>query len=132
MGQGILAVVGGEKWVFVRDPGSKQELSYAAQRVGTSPGSLYMSVSLVDIHCSMLMVLFASLSCPLLQPPPSGPFTSSFGGAGFSDDPFKSKQDTPALPPKKPAPPRPKPPSGQYTFFSRRCLPAHCRRMAGD
>ncbi|XP_059552355.1 epidermal growth factor receptor substrate 15-like 1 isoform X8 [Myotis daubentonii] len=45
------------------------------------------------------------------KPPPSGPFTSSFGGAGFSDDPFKSKQDTPALPPKKPAPPRPKPPS---------------------
>uniref|UniRef100_A0A8D1TKW8 Epidermal growth factor receptor substrate 15-like 1 n=1 Tax=Sus scrofa TaxID=9823 RepID=A0A8D1TKW8_PIG len=45
------------------------------------------------------------------KPPTSGPFTSSFGGAGFSDDPFKSKQDTPALPPKKPAPPRPKPPS---------------------
>ncbi|XP_073882366.1 epidermal growth factor receptor substrate 15-like 1 isoform X25 [Macaca fascicularis] len=45
------------------------------------------------------------------KPPPSGPFTSSLGGAGFSDDPFKSKQDTPALPPKKPAPPRPKPPS---------------------
>ncbi|XP_033257432.1 epidermal growth factor receptor substrate 15-like 1 isoform X10 [Orcinus orca] len=45
------------------------------------------------------------------KPPTSGPFTSSFGGAGCSDDPFKSKQDTPALPPKKPAPPRPKPPS---------------------
>ncbi|XP_027403904.1 epidermal growth factor receptor substrate 15-like 1 isoform X4 [Bos indicus x Bos taurus] len=45
------------------------------------------------------------------KPPTSGPFTSSFGGAGFSDDPFKSKQDTPAVPPKKPAPPRPKPPS---------------------
>nr|KAF6400928.1 epidermal growth factor receptor pathway substrate 15 like 1 [Rousettus aegyptiacus] len=67
------------------------------------------------------------------KPPPSGPFTSSFGGAGFSDDPFKSKQDTPALPPKKPAPPRPKPPSGQYAFFSRRRRPlAHCHRTAGD
>uniref|UniRef100_A0A8C6DRS7 Epidermal growth factor receptor substrate 15-like 1 n=1 Tax=Moschus moschiferus TaxID=68415 RepID=A0A8C6DRS7_MOSMO len=49
------------------------------------------------------------------KPPTSGPFTSSFGGAGFSDDPFKSKQDTPAVPPKKPAPPRPKPPSGKST-----------------
>ncbi|XP_032989317.1 epidermal growth factor receptor substrate 15-like 1 isoform X5 [Rhinolophus ferrumequinum] len=53
---------------------------------------------------------FADFS-QMSKPPPSGPFTSSFGGAGFSDDPFKSKQDTPALPPKKPAPPRPKPPS---------------------
>ncbi|XP_051828039.1 epidermal growth factor receptor substrate 15-like 1 isoform X5 [Antechinus flavipes] len=43
---------------------------------------------------------------------PSDPFTSSFGGVGFSEDPFKSKQDTPALPPKKNVPPRPKPPSG--------------------
>ncbi|KAF3829316.1 hypothetical protein GH733_003580 [Mirounga leonina] len=61
---------------------------------------------------------FADFS-QMSKPPTSGPFTSSFGGAGFSDDPFKSKQDTPALPPKKPAPPRPKPPSGQYAFFSR-------------
>ncbi|XP_027627119.1 epidermal growth factor receptor substrate 15-like 1 isoform X3 [Tupaia chinensis] len=53
---------------------------------------------------------FADFS-QMSKPPPSGPFTSSLGGAGFSDDPFKSKQDTPALPPKKPAPPRPKPPS---------------------
>ncbi|XP_022414448.1 epidermal growth factor receptor substrate 15-like 1 isoform X10 [Delphinapterus leucas] len=52
------------------------------------------------------------------KPPTSGPFTSSFGGAGCSDDPFKSKQDTPALPPKKPAPPRPKPPSGKSTPVS--------------
>ncbi|RMC00988.1 hypothetical protein DUI87_22675 [Hirundo rustica rustica] len=42
----------------------------------------------------------------------SDPFASSFGGAGFADDPFKSKSDTPALPPKKNVPPRPKPPSG--------------------
>ncbi|KAF2986619.1 hypothetical protein EK904_014621, partial [Melospiza melodia maxima] len=42
---------------------------------------------------------------------PSDPFASSFGGAGFTDDPFKSKSDTPALPPKKNIPPRPKPPS---------------------
>ncbi|XP_059949804.1 epidermal growth factor receptor substrate 15-like 1 isoform X6 [Mesoplodon densirostris] len=53
---------------------------------------------------------FADFS-QMSKPPTSGPFTSSFGGAGCSDDPFKSKQDTPALPPKKPAPPRPKPPS---------------------
>ncbi|XP_040096988.1 epidermal growth factor receptor substrate 15-like 1 isoform X4 [Oryx dammah] len=53
---------------------------------------------------------FADFS-QMSKPPTSGPFTSSFGGAGFSDDPFKSKQDTPAVPPKKPAPPRPKPPS---------------------
>ncbi|KAM9103573.1 epidermal growth factor receptor substrate 15-like 1 isoform 7-T7 [Megaptera novaeangliae] len=53
---------------------------------------------------------FADFS-QMSKPPTSGPFTSSFGGAGFSDDPFKSKHDTPALPPKKPAPPRPKPPS---------------------
>uniref|UniRef100_A0A663MZZ4 Epidermal growth factor receptor pathway substrate 15 like 1 n=1 Tax=Athene cunicularia TaxID=194338 RepID=A0A663MZZ4_ATHCN len=43
----------------------------------------------------------------------SDPFASSFGGMGFSDDPFKSKSDTPALPPKKNVPPRPKPPSGK-------------------
>ncbi|NXU59628.1 EP15R factor, partial [Turnix velox] len=45
----------------------------------------------------------------------SDPFASSFGGVGFSDDPFKSKSDTPALPPKKNVPPRPKPPSGKST-----------------
>ncbi|KAM6107270.1 epidermal growth factor receptor substrate 15-like 1 isoform 2-T2 [Pterocles gutturalis] len=46
------------------------------------------------------------------------PFASSFGGMGFSDDPFKSKSDTPALPPKKNVPPRPKPPSGKSTPVS--------------
>lgn len=92
--------------MLVRDPGSERGLCRAARRARwTSAASVLTTVS-------------ASLSCPLLQPPTSGPFTSSFGGAGFSDDPFKSKQDTPALPPKKPAPPRPKPPSGQYAFFS--------------
>ncbi|KAM6168437.1 LOW QUALITY PROTEIN: epidermal growth factor receptor substrate 15-like 1 [Erethizon dorsatum] len=60
---------------------------------------------------------FADFS-QMSKPPPSGPFTSSLAGAGFSDDPFKSKQDTPALPPKKPAPPRPKPPSGKSTPVS--------------
>lgn len=30
----------------------------------------------------------------------------------FVDDPFSRKNDTPALPPKKGVPPRPKPPSG--------------------
>ncbi|XP_022414446.1 epidermal growth factor receptor substrate 15-like 1 isoform X8 [Delphinapterus leucas] len=60
---------------------------------------------------------FADFS-QMSKPPTSGPFTSSFGGAGCSDDPFKSKQDTPALPPKKPAPPRPKPPSGKSTPVS--------------
>nr|XP_045004164.1 epidermal growth factor receptor substrate 15-like 1 isoform X3 [Jaculus jaculus] len=60
---------------------------------------------------------FADFS-QMSKPPPSGPFTSSLGGTGFSDDPFKSKQDTPALPPKKPAPPRPKPPSGKSTPVS--------------
>ncbi|XP_038595951.1 epidermal growth factor receptor substrate 15-like 1 isoform X8 [Tachyglossus aculeatus] len=53
---------------------------------------------------------FADFS-QMSKPTASDPFTS-FGGAGFSDDPFKSKQDTPALPPKKNVPPRPKPPSG--------------------
>ncbi|KFW63239.1 Epidermal growth factor receptor substrate 15-like 1, partial [Pygoscelis adeliae] len=48
----------------------------------------------------------------------SDPFASSFGGVGFSDDPFKSKSDTPALPPKKNVPPRPKPPSGKSTPVS--------------
>lgn len=33
-GQGTLAVEGGGKWEFVRDPGSEQGLNYAAQRVG--------------------------------------------------------------------------------------------------
>uniref|UniRef100_A0AAR2J4I7 Epidermal growth factor receptor pathway substrate 15 like 1 n=1 Tax=Pygocentrus nattereri TaxID=42514 RepID=A0AAR2J4I7_PYGNA len=36
-------------------------------------------------------------------------------GAGFVDDPFCRKQDTPALPPKKTIPPRPKAPSGKST-----------------
>ncbi|KAM9686618.1 epidermal growth factor receptor substrate 15-like 1 isoform 1-T1 [Trichechus inunguis] len=60
---------------------------------------------------------FADFS-QMSKPPPSDPFASSFGGAGFSEDPFKSKQDTPALPPKKPAPPRPHPPSGHSTPVS--------------
>ncbi|XP_030074019.1 epidermal growth factor receptor substrate 15-like 1 isoform X4 [Microcaecilia unicolor] len=47
----------------------------------------------------------------------SDPFSSSFGGTGFSDDPFKSKHDTPALPPKRNVPPRPKPPSGLFNPF---------------
>uniref|UniRef100_A0A8C9V0K9 Epidermal growth factor receptor pathway substrate 15 like 1 n=1 Tax=Scleropages formosus TaxID=113540 RepID=A0A8C9V0K9_SCLFO len=34
---------------------------------------------------------------------------------GFSEDPFSRNQDTPALPPKKTVPPRPKPPSGKST-----------------
>ncbi|KAM4888082.1 epidermal growth factor receptor substrate 15-like 1 isoform 2-T2 [Thomomys bottae] len=46
-----------------------------------------------------------------MSKPPAGPFPSSMGGAAFSDDPFQSAQHMPALPPKKPAPPRPKPPS---------------------
>ncbi|XP_073909846.1 epidermal growth factor receptor substrate 15-like 1 isoform X7 [Castor canadensis] len=57
---------------------------------------------------------FADFS-QMSKPPPSGPFSSSLGGAAFSDDPFQSKQDTPALPPKKPAPPRPKPPSDLWS-----------------
>uniref|UniRef100_A0A8C2YDI3 Epidermal growth factor receptor substrate 15-like 1 n=1 Tax=Coturnix japonica TaxID=93934 RepID=A0A8C2YDI3_COTJA len=51
----------------------------------------------------------------------SDPFTSSFGGMGFSDDPFKSKSDTPALPPKKNVPPRPKPPSALWQGSESRC-----------
>ncbi|XP_049588096.1 epidermal growth factor receptor substrate 15-like 1 isoform X2 [Syngnathus scovelli] len=35
--------------------------------------------------------------------------------AAFTDDPFSRKSDTPALPPKKGVPPRPKPPSGKTT-----------------
>ncbi|XP_061538938.1 epidermal growth factor receptor substrate 15-like 1 isoform X2 [Phycodurus eques] len=35
--------------------------------------------------------------------------------AAFADDPFSRKSDTPALPPKKGVPPRPKPPSGKTT-----------------
>ncbi|KAK5930308.1 hypothetical protein CgunFtcFv8_026553 [Champsocephalus gunnari] len=36
----------------------------------------------------------------------------------FVDDPFSRKSDTPALPPKKSVPPRPKPPSGKSTPVS--------------
>ncbi|XP_053286567.1 epidermal growth factor receptor substrate 15-like 1 isoform X8 [Pleuronectes platessa] len=36
----------------------------------------------------------------------------------FVDDPFNRKSDTPALPPKKSVPPRPKPPSGKSTPVS--------------
>ncbi|XP_005989971.1 epidermal growth factor receptor substrate 15-like 1 isoform X3 [Latimeria chalumnae] len=57
---------------------------------------------------------FADFS-QMSKTPNSDPFaTSSFGGLGFSNDPFRSK-DTPALPPKKNVPPRPKPPSGKST-----------------
>ncbi|XP_041086210.1 epidermal growth factor receptor substrate 15-like 1 isoform X4 [Polyodon spathula] len=45
----------------------------------------------------------------------SDPFASSFGGPGFSEDPFRGKTDMPTLPPKKNVPPRPKPPSGKST-----------------
>ncbi|XP_078141992.1 epidermal growth factor receptor substrate 15-like 1 [Centroberyx gerrardi] len=38
--------------------------------------------------------------------------------SGFVDDPFSRKNDTPALPPKKSVPPRPKPPSGKSTPVS--------------
>ncbi|XP_031430993.1 epidermal growth factor receptor substrate 15-like 1 isoform X3 [Clupea harengus] len=57
-----------------------------------------------------------------LDPFGSSSFGSSSGFAdfsqmskGFADDPFGRKQDTPALPPKKGVPPRPKPPSGKST-----------------
>uniref|UniRef100_A0A8C5QJL5 Epidermal growth factor receptor pathway substrate 15 like 1 n=1 Tax=Leptobrachium leishanense TaxID=445787 RepID=A0A8C5QJL5_9ANUR len=46
------------------------------------------------------------------------PFSATFPGSGFSEDPFKSKHDTPALPPKRSVPPRPKPPSGKSTPVS--------------
>ncbi|KAM7410674.1 hypothetical protein PAMA_001895 [Pampus argenteus] len=39
----------------------------------------------------------------------------------FVDDPFSRKNDTPALPPKKSVPPRPKPPSGKSTPVSMSC-----------
>ncbi|XP_061593424.1 epidermal growth factor receptor substrate 15-like 1 isoform X4 [Cololabis saira] len=38
-----------------------------------------------------------------------------FQKPAFVDDPFSRKSDTPALPPKKTVPPRPKPPSGKTT-----------------
>ncbi|KAM6920990.1 epidermal growth factor receptor substrate 15-like 1 [Xenentodon cancila] len=41
-----------------------------------------------------------------------------FQKPGFVDDPFTRKSDTPALPPKKTVPPRPKPPSGKTTPVS--------------
>ncbi|XP_028856533.1 epidermal growth factor receptor substrate 15-like 1 isoform X2 [Denticeps clupeoides] len=57
-----------------------------------------------------------------LDPFGSSSFGSNSGFAdfsqmskGFADDPFSRKQDTPALPPKKTVPPRPKPPSGKST-----------------
>uniref|UniRef100_A0A7N8XA61 Epidermal growth factor receptor pathway substrate 15 like 1 n=1 Tax=Mastacembelus armatus TaxID=205130 RepID=A0A7N8XA61_9TELE len=40
------------------------------------------------------------------------------GRSVFVDDPFSRKNDTPALPPKKSIPPRPKPPSGKSTPVS--------------
>ncbi|XP_043946670.1 epidermal growth factor receptor substrate 15-like 1 isoform X1 [Protopterus annectens] len=45
------------------------------------------------------------------------PFGSSFDSSGFSSDPFRSQQDTPALPPKKNIPPRPKPPSVPQVYL---------------
>ncbi|XP_060797220.1 epidermal growth factor receptor substrate 15-like 1 isoform X3 [Neoarius graeffei] len=58
-----------------------------------------------------------------LDPFGSSSFGSNSGFADFSqmskqtftDDPFNQSQDTPALPPKKTIPPRPKPPSGKST-----------------
>ncbi|XP_078280074.1 epidermal growth factor receptor substrate 15-like 1 isoform X1 [Rhinoraja longicauda] len=51
------------------------------------------------------------------KPSNSDPFAASgsgqFDGQGFSDDPFQNKQDTPALPPKKSVPPRPKAPPSE-------------------
>uniref|UniRef100_A0A670Y1K4 Epidermal growth factor receptor pathway substrate 15 like 1 n=1 Tax=Pseudonaja textilis TaxID=8673 RepID=A0A670Y1K4_PSETE len=64
--------------------------------------------STFNTHSSEGFADFSQMS----KPPASDPF-SSFGGAGFSDDPFKTKADTPALPPKKNMPPRPEPPSGK-------------------
>ncbi|XP_048353662.1 epidermal growth factor receptor substrate 15-like 1 isoform X2 [Sphaerodactylus townsendi] len=52
------------------------------------------------------------------KPPAPDPFSSSVTGGGFSDDSFKNKLDTPALPPKKNMPPRPKLPSGKSTPVS--------------
>uniref|UniRef100_A0A671Y869 Epidermal growth factor receptor pathway substrate 15 like 1 n=1 Tax=Sparus aurata TaxID=8175 RepID=A0A671Y869_SPAAU len=46
---------------------------------------------------------------------PRDPFE---GRSVFMDDPFSRKNDTPALPPKKSVPPRPKPPSGKSTPVS--------------
>ncbi|TSK53759.1 Epidermal growth factor receptor substrate 15-like 1 [Bagarius yarrelli] len=40
---------------------------------------------------------------------------SQMSKQGFTDDPFIQNHDTPALPPKKTIPPRPKPPSGKST-----------------
>ncbi|KAI5101142.1 epidermal growth factor receptor substrate 15-like 1 isoform X6 [Silurus meridionalis] len=58
-----------------------------------------------------------------LEPFGSSSFGSNSGFADFSqmskqsftEDPFNQNQDTPALPPKKTIPPRPKPPSGKST-----------------
>uniref|UniRef100_A0A8C2WCH7 Epidermal growth factor receptor pathway substrate 15 like 1 n=1 Tax=Cyclopterus lumpus TaxID=8103 RepID=A0A8C2WCH7_CYCLU len=50
-----------------------------------------------------------------LMSKPRDPFE---GRSVFVDDPFSRKNDTPALPPKKSVPPRPKPPSGKSTPVS--------------
>ncbi|XP_028672366.1 epidermal growth factor receptor substrate 15-like 1 isoform X2 [Erpetoichthys calabaricus] len=59
------------------------------------------------------------------QTPHSDPFTSSFSGQSFPEDPFRGKQDTPALPPKKNVPPRPKPPSALGRSFSSKSTPVN-------
>ncbi|XP_070765074.1 epidermal growth factor receptor substrate 15-like 1 [Enoplosus armatus] len=49
---------------------------------------------------------------------PRDPFEAGLGASVFVEDPFIRKNDTPALPPKKSVPPRPKPPSGKSTPVS--------------
>ncbi|XP_043576707.1 epidermal growth factor receptor substrate 15-like 1 isoform X7 [Chiloscyllium plagiosum] len=63
---------------------------------------------------------FTQMSKPSNPDPFATSGSGQFGGHGFTDDPFQSKQDTPALPPKKSVPPRPKaPPSGKSTPVNR-------------
>uniref|UniRef100_A0A3Q3EVR0 Epidermal growth factor receptor pathway substrate 15-like 1a n=1 Tax=Labrus bergylta TaxID=56723 RepID=A0A3Q3EVR0_9LABR len=84
-------------------------------------------------HNDALLIFCVSVFCCLdlfgtLDPFGSGSFSSSStnSSAGFADfshmskprDPFEGRNDTPALPPKKSVPPRPKPPSGKSTPVS--------------
>uniref|UniRef100_A0A8P4KAP5 Epidermal growth factor receptor substrate 15-like 1 n=1 Tax=Dicentrarchus labrax TaxID=13489 RepID=A0A8P4KAP5_DICLA len=55
---------------------------------------------------------------PFSTPDPFSKSATLPSKTAFVDDPFSRKNDTPALPPKKSVPPRPKPPSGKSTPVS--------------
>uniref|UniRef100_A0A8D3C8Y8 Epidermal growth factor receptor substrate 15-like 1 n=1 Tax=Scophthalmus maximus TaxID=52904 RepID=A0A8D3C8Y8_SCOMX len=102
-----------QKWIFLWSDGFNVTVSFS-DLFGTLDPFGSSSFCSSSSNSSAGFADFSHMSKP------RDPFE---GRAMFVEDPFSRKNDTPALPPKKSVPPRPKPPSGE----SHHHITSHCK-----